>query len=114
VRITRQTECKKEIVVITPEVALPEPIVRKIRQAGKNFVVLDPVCEFQEGRVAFRVAVAYIGSAGWLQHLAKWTRLPAFVFFDGRNPQEFGWEDQENRPEGDFSGLEEFLMRSLA
>jgi hypothetical protein len=40
--------------------------------------------------------------------------LPAFVFFDGQNPQEFGWEDQENRPEGDFSGLEEFLTRSLA
>jgi len=114
VRITRQTERKKEHVVITPEVALPEPIVKKIRQAGKTFVVLDPACEFQEGRVAFRVAVAYIGSAGWLQHLAKWTRLPAFVFFDGRNPQEFGWEDQENRPEGDFSGLEEFLTRSLA
>jgi glycosyltransferase involved in cell wall biosynthesis len=114
VRITRQVERSKDVVVVTPEVSLPETIVRKIRQAGKTFVVLDPACEFQQGRVAFRVAVAYIGSAGWLQHLAKWTRLPAFVFFDGRNPQEFGWEDQENRPEGDFSGLEEFIARTLA
>jgi glycosyltransferase involved in cell wall biosynthesis len=113
VRIVKQDTRSSKHVIITPDTVLSEAIVEKIHQAGKDLVLLEPNCEFQQAEVVFRDGVVYIGCAGWLQHLAKWTRIPAFVSFDGRNPKEFGWEDQENHSEGDFAGLEKFLDRSL-
>jgi len=63
--------------------------------------------------MGFKDALVFIGKAGWRQHLAEWTRVPAFVFHRGGDPTEFGWEDHENRKTGDFSGIEDFIKRSL-
>jgi len=113
VRIAKQNSRSRKHVILTSDIVLSDTIVEKIQQSGRDLVALDPNCEFREAEVVFRDGVAYIGSAGWFQHLAKWTRVPAFVFFDGRSPKEFGWEDQENRSEGDFTDLEKFLDRSF-
>jgi glycosyltransferase involved in cell wall biosynthesis len=110
---TKQPIREKRLVLVTPEVGLPPVILEKIQQAGKTMKVLDPNCGFREAELVFQEAVAYIGTIGWFQHLAEWHRLPAFVFFDGRSHKEFGWDNQENRSEGDFTGLENFLDRSL-
>ena len=114
VHVVKQDERSRKHVIVTPDVTLPEIVVKKIQQAEKSVLLLDPACKFIEAKIAFRDGAAYIGAAGWLQHLAKWTNVPAFVFFDGRSPKEFGWDDQENHSEGDFSDVEKFLDRSLS
>jgi hypothetical protein len=113
VHITSQGERSSKYVVVTPDAVLPEAVLKRIQRAGKDMVLLDPACKFQEAALVFRDSMAYVGPAGWLQHLAKWTNVPAFVFFDGRSPKEFGWDDQENHSEGDFSDVEKFLGQLL-
>ena len=114
VRVANSVKRDKSLVVITENLILPSKIETMIRQAGKEIRVVKDDEEMQPALLSFKDATAFIGHATWHYVVAEWTRVPAFVFYNGRDAKEYGWEDQENRSIGDFSGIENFLERSLA
>lgn len=113
VRVANTVKRGKGLVLLTEDIVLPNSAMELIRAAGKNIRVIGDKEDMEPTMLLFKDGVAFIGHARWHYHFAQWTHVPGFVFYDGRDEKEYGWTDQENRKKGDFSGLDEFLKRSL-
>jgi glycosyltransferase involved in cell wall biosynthesis len=94
---------------------MDSPVLERVKMLNGGKRAIAMVSEdggFDETVSFFMKGSIFIGNAGWLQHLAQWFNIPAFIVMGDKNFKEYSWGNQENVPTMVIPKLESFYSRS--